>query len=62
MGAEDAKVGDLAAEVGSERRPIGEAGGRVLKTGAVYARVSTDKQERQETIASQLDALRRAGE
>ena len=43
-----------------ETRSIREAGCRTLKTGAVYARVSTDRQERQETVASQLDALRQA--
>jgi site-specific DNA recombinase len=30
-----------------------------LKTAALYARVSTDKQEKEETVESQLDALRR---
>jgi len=33
------------------------AGGRLLKRAALYARVSTDKQEREETVASQVDLL-----
>lgn len=37
------------------------AGGRAgLKTAALYARVSTEKQEKEETVESQLDVLRRA--
>jgi site-specific DNA recombinase len=35
-------------------------GRALLKTVAIYARVSTDKQEREETIGSQIDALKRA--
>jgi site-specific DNA recombinase len=31
-----------------------------LKVAALYARVSTEKQEREETIQSQLEALRQA--
>jgi site-specific DNA recombinase len=34
------------------------AGGRGLTWAALYARVSTDKQEREETVASQVDLLR----
>jgi site-specific DNA recombinase len=34
------------------------SGGRGLKRAALYARVSTDKQEREETVASQVDLLR----
>jgi site-specific DNA recombinase len=34
------------------------AGGRGLTRAALYARVSTDKQEREETVASQVDLLR----
>src|SRR2546425_524965 len=41
--------------------PAGDAtqasGGRGLKRAALYARVSTDKQEREETVASQGDLL-----
>jgi hypothetical protein len=41
--------------------PAGHApqasGGRCLKRAALYARVSTDKQEREETVASQVDLL-----
>ena len=33
------------------------SGGRFLKRAALYARVSTDKQEREETVASQVDLL-----
>jgi len=33
-----------------------------VKLAAAYARVSTDRQEKQETIASQLDALQKAAE
>jgi predicted site-specific integrase-resolvase len=33
------------------------SGGRCLKRAALYARVSTEKQEREETIASQVDVL-----
>ena len=32
--------------------------GRLLKRAALYARVSTDKQEREDTVASQVDLLR----
>jgi len=38
------------------------SGTRFLKRAAVYARVSTDKQEREETVASQLDLLRQIAE
>src|SRR5262245_52392259 len=37
-------------------------GGGPRKRAALYARVSTDKQEREETIESQLDALYHARE
>jgi hypothetical protein len=33
------------------------SGGRGLKRAALYARVSTDKQEREETVVSQVDLL-----
>ena len=36
------------------------SGGRPMQQAALYARVSTDKQEREETIESQLDALSHA--
>jgi len=36
--------------------------GGAMKRAALYARVSTDKQEREETIESQLDALYHAVE
>jgi site-specific DNA recombinase len=36
------------------------AGQRVLKRAALYARVSTEKQEREETVASQVDLLSQA--
>ena len=38
------------------------SGGGAMKRAALYARVSTDKQEREETIDSQLDALYHAVE
>jgi site-specific DNA recombinase len=37
-----------------------EASSLSLKTAAIYARVSTEKQEKEETIESQMDALRSA--
>lgn len=39
-----------------------ESGGGLLKRAALYARVSTDKQEREETVASQVDLLQQAAE
>lgn len=56
--AEDGPVGGSTAvpDVG-EAASRGRAG---LKTAALYARVSTDKQEKEETVESQLDGLRRA--
>ena len=49
------------AATGIERQGVaGAEGERGLLIAALYARVSTDKQERNETIASQLDALQRA--
>ena len=46
--------------------PAGDAtqasGGRGLKRAALYARVSTDKQEREETVASQVDLLHQSAE
>jgi site-specific DNA recombinase len=40
--------------------PVTTAGKRGLKRAALYARVSTEKQEREETVASQVDLLHRA--
>jgi site-specific DNA recombinase len=49
------------AATGIENQGVaGAEGERGLLIAALYARVSTDKQERNETIASQLDALQRA--
>jgi hypothetical protein len=41
--------------------PAPAASQRVLKRAALYARVSTEKQEREETVASQVDLLYRGG-
>jgi site-specific DNA recombinase len=38
------------------------AGGGLLKRAALYARVSTDKQEREATVTSQVDLLQQAAE
>ena len=38
------------------------SGGELLKRAALYARVSTDKQEREETVASQVDLLQQTAE
>jgi hypothetical protein len=55
----------------SARRPASSAptrdataaeGGRGLKRAALYARVSTDKQEREDTVASQVDLLHQTAE
>jgi predicted site-specific integrase-resolvase len=37
-----------------------ESGRGLLRRAALYARVSTDKQEREETVASQVDLLQEA--
>src|SRR5262249_53959523 len=42
----------------SARHTAPASGGRGLTRAALYARVSTDKQEREETVASQVDLLR----
>jgi len=39
-----------------------ELGGGLLNRAALYARVSTDKQEQEETVASQVDLLQQAAE
>jgi hypothetical protein len=39
-----------------------ESGGGLLKRAALYARVATDTQEREETVASQVDLLQPAAE
>lgn len=39
-----------------------ESGGGLLRRAALYARVSTDQQEREETVASQVDLLQQAAE
>ena len=51
----------LAASVPT-RDTIQASGRRGLKRAALYARVSTDKQEREETVASQVDLLRQTAE
>jgi len=40
--------------------PVPTAGKRGLKRAALYARVSTEKQEREDTVASQVDLLHQA--
>ena len=40
--------------------PVPTAGKRGLKRAALYARVSTEKQEREDTVASQVDLLHKA--
>jgi hypothetical protein len=54
-----------AADYGHERAaPARDAAyttsGALLKRAALYARVSTEKQEREDTVASQVDLLYRA--
>ncbi len=46
----------------SARHTPQASGGRGLTRAALYARVSTDKQEREETVASQVDLLRQTAE
>jgi len=41
----------------SARDTTQASGGRALTRAALYARVSTEKQEREETVASQVDLL-----
>lgn len=52
------------AGIGSTPDPSGSTptGRGILTTAALYARVSTEKQEKEEAIESQLDALRRAAD
>jgi site-specific DNA recombinase len=44
------------------RAAASPAGGSLLKRAALYARVSTEKQEREETVASQVDLLYQTAE
>ena len=46
----------------SARDTRSTARGRDLMRAALYARVSTDKQEREETIASQVDLLQQTAQ
>jgi predicted site-specific integrase-resolvase len=46
----------------SARDATQASSGRSLTRTALYARVSTDKQEREETVASQVDLLRQTAE
>ena len=48
--------------VGAERTGSRPPGKGCLRPAAAYARVSTEKQEKEQTIQSQLDALQRAAE
>ncbi|MDP9455815.1 MAG: hypothetical protein M3Q60_08490, partial [Actinomycetota bacterium] len=52
------------AGVAGEAKGRDEVGGlhRQLKIAAIYARVSTERQEKEQTVDSQLDALHRAAE
>src|SRR5215831_1023360 len=56
-GATTAPAQGLASSP-SARNTSQVSGGRGLTRAALYARVSTDKQEREETVASQVDLLR----
>ena len=51
---------DSSADPGTGQSRARGAERRGVTIAALYARVSTDKQEKDETIASQLDALQRA--
>ncbi len=51
---------DARDAVGTERTGSRLPGKRCVRLAAAYARVSTEKQEKEQTIQSQLDALRRA--
>ncbi len=59
--AEPAGFGNSTVGGGADERSQGghPARGLPLKLAAIYGRVSTDKQEREETVQSQLAALRR---
>jgi site-specific DNA recombinase len=57
QGATTATVQGPASSTPARNTPQ-VAGGRGLTRAALYARVSTDKQEREETVASQVDLLR----
>jgi site-specific DNA recombinase len=46
----------------SARHRLQTSGGRGLSRAALYARVSTERQEREETVASQVDLLRQTAE
>jgi site-specific DNA recombinase len=52
---------DLASHAPAGHAPQA-SGGRCLKRAALYARVSTDKQKREETVASQVDLLHQTAE
>jgi DNA invertase Pin-like site-specific DNA recombinase len=57
----------VALQAANDGRPAGGVAAGPLAAGAVtlvaaYARVSSDKQEKEQTIDSQIDALRRAAE
>jgi site-specific DNA recombinase len=56
----EATVGGIEVRTGAGRS--GPAGGHLRLAAALYARVSTDRQESQQTVDSQLDALRRAAD
>jgi site-specific DNA recombinase len=56
-GATATPSGRCPASSAPTRDTTAAAGGRDLKRAALYARVSTDKQEREDTVASQVDLL-----
>ncbi len=74
LGREEARVeGHRALGAGAQEDGTDAAGGvgggdgsgglhRQLKIAAIYARVSTERQEKEQTVDSQLDALHRAAE
>ena len=53
-------AGQRPASGGTARDARERPGGGLLKRAALYARVSTDKQEREETVASPVDLLPQA--
>lgn len=56
------RAGGLSIRESSGPAPAAARRHGELTLAAIYARVSTDKQEKEETVESQLDALRRAAE
>jgi hypothetical protein len=61
-GAAALAAADGPASSASARDATQASGGKCLKGAALYARVSTEKQEREETVASQVDLLYQTAE